>query len=259
MKKHFLALSILALASLNLHASCGSNNSYNNSYNNPCTYSPCAAVCAATPCCYPSAWYVSTKGALTWRNHLDFDLPLGGTLSTHLKTGGGANIAMGYNFQCVCMRFEGELLYQRNSFKSFTLTTPDPLLAPFVGTFGVHGAIQDLALMANLYYDFCLLSMKFYLGAGIGADFNRISFSKTIVVLTTPTISVLELDASQNKTYFAWNAMAGFSYPLTECWFLDLGYRIWGTNKIKLNLNPGNLKSNIPLVQRAEFGFRYNF
>lgn len=251
MKKRLLILSILALTSLSLKANCGKAN---------CACDPCLCPSpCATPCCYPSSWYFATRGAVTWRNDIDFTVRNTGHISTDLKTGGAVSAALGYNFQCICMRFELETLYQRNSFKSFTLTSPDPLLAPFVGTYGVHGALQDLALMANLYYDFNLCScLKFYLGAGVGIDWNRVSFSKTIVV-TTPGINPLELDAAKNKAYFAWNAMAGFSYPMTPCWYLDLGYRIWGTNKIKLNLDPGSTKSNVPLVQRVEAGFRYMF
>lgn len=265
MKKRFLILSILALTSLSLKANCGKAD---------CACDPCLCP-APTPCCYPSSWYIATRGALTWHNNLKFNTNIGlGTFHDDYKIGGGANFAIGYNFQCIPMRFEIEGLYQRNNRTSTKLTNVPAFLSALGNTsLPATGSVQDFALMANLYYDFNLCScLKFYLGGGIGIDFNRLRFSTVFIPGSgeVSDASVLRglipffpalnnLISAENNTLFAWNAMAGFSYPITQCFYLDLGYRIWGTTGIPFNPSAGFKKSNLPLVQRAEAGFRYNF
>lgn len=258
MKKRLLVLSILALTSLNLYANCG--------YGNGCGPIPCD-----TPCCYPSSWYVATRGAVTWRRDVNFNTTSGVNLSTDFKEGGSASFALGYNFQCICMRLELEALYQRNSMKSVTFSNFPTGSAEFNTTMSTNGAVQDFALMANLYYDFNFCScLKFYVGGGIGIDWNRIRLS-TLTLPNQLGVSSLQdfnlivgnpfpgIKSSKHSTYFAWNAMAGLTYTLTPCWYLDLGYRLFSTTKLKFNGDSGFSKSNIPLVHRAEAGLRYNF
>lgn len=251
---------------------------------------PCDTSCNVG--CYCADWYLATRGALTWHNTGKIHGPLGSGV-TRFDVGGSASVAIGYNLPCWNLRIEGEGLYQRNSVKTVALNGLDPAFFDGLATVGncvANGASTDFALMANLFYDYCLTQcVKLYVGAGLGVSFNRLRVStdnqpvpmpgatvpigvislsqvgKNIAqvynAIGQPQLAALAstLHETDTNTVFAWNIMAGFTYALNPCWNLDLGYRLFVTSKLSYNRQAGFGKTNTPIVNRAEIGLRYAF
>lgn len=119
------------------------------------------------------------------------------------KTGyaGGANA--GYGF-CNNWRIEGECLYRRNDIKSFHFDHQKVRC----------GHRQTLSLIANgLYdFDFCYPMMP-YLGFGLGADY-------TALKIHFPCRHM-----SNHKTWFAAQAIAGFSWLVCDYTEVSIDYR----------------------------------
>jgi len=105
------------------------------------------------------------------------------------------------------------------------------------------GDLSVTNFMANIYYDFDLESpLKLYLGAGLG--------SASVDVDATPSMmGAPAIDESDNSA-FAFNVMAGASYPVHESIDLCLGYRYLGTRDV--------FSSNLDLHEFL-VGVRYSF
>lgn len=164
----------------------------------------------------PSNWYLGLSGDVTWLKHSD--------------TGGGGNVALGYNFPTGpsgAFRLEAEAGYHGAS-----------------GDDG-FGGTHYFTYMGNAYYDFNKKlptpsegwNISPYIGAGLGdAAINNghSSFSNTF---------------HHHVNSFAWQGMAGLNFtsgamPNTD-W--SIGYRYLGTDKE--NLHASNL----------ELGARFHF
>jgi opacity protein-like surface antigen len=104
------------------------------------------------------------------------------------------------------------------------------------------GDVSVTNFMANIYYDFDLESpLKLYLGAGLG--------SASVDVDATATSMSGAIDESDGGA-FAFNVMAGASYPVHESIDLCLGYRYLGTRDL--------FSSNLDLHEFL-VGVRYSF
>ena len=244
MKKLLLILGFTIIASTNMHAKCCNDC-------NSCCFAPCAM-------------YVAGRGSLLWHNELDFNHALG-TTTFDYKLGGGGGIAVGYNLYDMCMRFEVEAYYRRNSLdcvniSSTALATDFAQSPATAGSRNACGYMQDVSIMANLYYDFHLSCVTLYVGGGIGIDFNRIKV-KSIggIPISSFTGTLAGYKCAEEDLYFAWNIMAGVAYPLNNCWTLEGGYRLFSKTKISFSQNVGFSKSNVPLTHGLEAGLRYSF
>ncbi|MAB81146.1 MAG: hypothetical protein CMJ89_17505 [Planctomycetes bacterium] len=104
------------------------------------------------------------------------------------------------------------------------------------------GDLSVTNFMANIYYDFDLESpLKLYLGAGLG--------SASVDVDATPSMMGAAIDESDGGA-FAFNVMAGASYPVHESIDLCFGYRYLGTRDV--------FSSNLDLHEFL-VGVRYSF
>lgn len=119
------------------------------------------------------------------------------------NTGYAAGAFAGYGF-CNNVRVEGEFLYRRNNIKRFKMDEES-----------FHcGHRRSYSLMANCLYDFDFcFPVTPYLGLGVGADRD------------TLVVNFKEGHTHKNKTHFAAQAIAGFSYPVYDYTEMSIDYR----------------------------------
>ena len=168
----------------------------------------CAFMLAAGPAAAQSAkgFYVGVGGGINFLQDTDFDVL--GTVNVENEYDSGFTLSGygGYDFGAVWplggVRLEGEFAYRDNGI--------DVHSVPALGGDqpGSDGDASSFAFMTNAYNDF-LPKSKFrpYVGAGIGVV--RVDFSD-YGIAAIPDV----LDDSD--TVFAWQAMGGIAYDLTE-------------------------------------------
>ncbi len=126
--------------------------------------------------------------------------------------------------------------------------------------------------LANVYVDLgTWYGFTPYIGGGVGAAFGREhgatnwyqtdGTSYNLYVTDTVTNSTVHAyqDASASKTYvnFAWAAMAGVSYDLTDRLKLDVGYRYFNAGHLS-GLNATGATGSMSLIsQDVRAGLRY--
>lgn len=221
MKKLLLSIVFAVVALVNIEAS----------YNKACTYER------------DNCWYVQANGSLGWHNNSKFSFngdKINGiqNLNEKQKTGWGASLAIGYILEQWRLELEGS--YRENSSKSKLYTS-------------------NTSLMANVYYDIPLGNdLTFYLGAGAGISSVN---GKVHQVELEKQSYEFKKDKGHLDTVFAWQAMAGLSYALTEDVDLIAGYRLFCTTKPTLSkLNGEKLKmTNMPISNSVELGLRFKF
>lgn len=132
----------------------------------------------------------------------------GGNGELSFDSGYGFLAAVGNSFDFV--RGEIEVGYRANDMDEFTEA----------GISGpANGDVGSLALMANLLTDLDLSpNIKPFLGAGIGMA--RVE---------------LDSDTDDDDTVFAYQAIAGVGFPLTNITTLDFSYRYFATADAKLD------------------------
>src|SRR6185437_708963 len=87
-----------------------------------------------------------------------------------------------------------------------------------VGATGDQAKIDSYTVLGNIYFDLGTWGgLTPYVGAGAGSAYLTMSN-----FTTSPAGSVI---ASRSRWNFAWAAMAGVSYRLSENWLIDVGYR----------------------------------
>lgn len=191
------------------------------------------------PCCY-SNWYLAASGSVVWHNDLklrceDINNSIG------YKTGWGLAASVGYIFDLCCdwdIRIEEELLYRRNKLKNDTFTSADGSF-----TFPIHGHNQDWALMTNFILDMPVMcDLTFYLGGGIGVDFNRMTVGGG--------------HGGRSNTLFGWQFLTGFSWCLCPNTEFTVGYRLFGTTRNDHHRNRAHF-CHTPITQSLDLGIRF--
>lgn len=109
------------------------------------------------------------------------------------------------------------------------LITGSPALGVTLGELVAdgQGSIDSTFLMANAYYDFDLADfpLKPYVGAGLGAAQVEVDYSPSDVTIVDDDSSV-----------FAYQAMAGVTYPLNDSFELFGGYRYRATADVEVDV-----------------------
>ncbi len=179
--------------------------------------------------------YISGTGSVAWHN--DWSITDGIlTESLSHKIGGGGSIAIGLIMNQ--WRLEVEGLIRHNSLDSAKIEVFDITYHQEK----VTGYTQDKAIMLNAFYDIPVQEcVSIYLGAGLGATFQKIKF----------------FNETATDTGIAWQLMAGISYDVSECVTLFTGYRLFGT-PAHSTIKGVELK-NHPLTHSVDFGVRFKF
>jgi len=151
-----------------------------------------------------------------------------------------AGVAAGYRF-AKNFRLEAEFSYRQHSVGNVdSLGTPST---------NVSGDISAWGGMVNGYLDFGEGKLSPFVGAGIGFANVNIDNAKA-----TDTSGNLLIDDSD--TVFAFQAMAGLSYELTEEWSITGEYRFFGTDSISAAGTPDDIEYQ---THNFQIGGRYDF
>lgn len=145
-----------------------------------------------------------------------------------------ANIAVGYNLGMG--RIEAELGYQKNDVDE---------LRGDVATFKAAGDVSCISFLVNGYFDFVNASpLTPYLSVGIGGarvdvnNFNALGYKV----------------AGNNETVYAFQVGAGVAYAINKNLTLDLKYRYFGTEDVRIEFYEAEIASH-----NVYLGLRYNF
>jgi opacity protein-like surface antigen len=169
----------------------------------------------------PSNWYLGASGDFTWARHTNM--------------GGGANVALGYQFAPGSMgdfRLEGQVGYHG------------------AGGEDGFGDLHYFTYMGNLYYDFNRMfpqkqgsgsgwHISPYIGAGLGDAAIHYGSADNNIATTF----------HHHNNSFAWQGMAGINLTSASMPNMDwiVGYRYLGTSETNLH------------AQNLELGVRFRF
>jgi OmpA-OmpF porin, OOP family len=176
-------------------------------------------------------FYVGVQGGLVFRDSARLDESLPGTsfaISGDLKfdnPGGGGGISAGYGF-ANGIRLEGEAGYRRNGVNEFNFS---------MGSVPLDGHESMWDFMANTYYDIPTGSRWTpYVGGGIGLGILQIAASSA------------GGSADASGDVFAYQAIAGIGYQLTDRINLGVEYRYFATTDMNFQVQagPGVLDAN---------------
>lgn len=112
------------------------------------------------------------------------------------------SFALGYDMPVV--RLEGEVLYMENS----------------VGDNRIDGDVERVAGFANAYFDFSLLAIEAYAGAGLG--FANVDLNSVVNPVTDLAENV---DFADSDSVFGYQVMAGLRIQIMDTLFAQAGYR----------------------------------
>jgi opacity protein-like surface antigen len=150
--------------------------------------------------------------------------------TTKIDSGYAFGGALGYRFSWGG-RFEGEVSYGRNGISDFRLPPADvpPLTA------AIDGHFTALTIMGNALYQFELLpGLRPYLGGGAGAAQARMRVNLNLPPNLASIVGVSSLRyVDDRKWVFAWQAIAGAEYSVTERLALGVRYRLLGLPGIR--------------------------
>lgn len=195
---------------------------------------------------YRTGFYVAGSGSIDWNLTNDVSLDVNTAIPT-LKTGSvlpdtgfNANLAVGYYMDQ--WRIEAEGNYRNKQDTPFS--NGDVTVTNF-------GYVSQFSVMANAYYDIPLCDewWGFYLGLGAGCAFSEIQLTGAI-------------NASENQSRFAAQAIAGTFYNINECIALTFAYRffvttspedVFFTNGVT---NATMSAESSPITQSLELGIR---
>ncbi|MGB5215608.1 MAG: outer membrane beta-barrel protein [Anderseniella sp.] len=160
---------------------------------------------------YTGGWYFSAFGGANWLDKTTFDIgvPVRNSYDTGYVFGGAVGYDFGQAMGPLGMRIEGELSYRSNSVKSHSIDGGAPIS-------DAQGKTTAFAGMANILFDLNTgMPFSIYGGGGIGAA--KVSFDGH-GVFGDPAVM------DDDKTVFAWQAIAGMGYEITPDIVLDLQY-----------------------------------
>lgn len=158
---------------------------------------------------YPEAFYIGLVGGANFANQVKLH-----HVESDVRTGYMVAGALGYR-TCNNFRMEIEAAYRRNSLHRLKVHHFDIRLSQ-----PAHGNFQSISGLFNLFYDaplfFCL---RPYLGFGLGYAYNRFHLKvhqQGEIFKTT-----------DHKNGFAWQAIAGITFPVNEFADIVLEYRFY--------------------------------
>lgn len=136
---------------------------------------------------------------------------------THYETGYIFTGALGNCWRKYGLSLEAEYAFRRNAIKKITFLSQ--------GT-SHNGHFQSSSAMANLLWD--LLGCSFwkiqpFIGGGLGYDFQKMHSSNS------------RIKFHQSWDHFAWQVMAGFSYPIFRNTLITLEYKYHEGGHFKSN------------------------
>jgi len=160
------------------------------------------------------------------------------------KTGYGLGLVGGFDFGT--WRAEGEFAWRKNDIKEISFGgVTDPL----------DGESTSMALMANGYYDFRMVSPTFvpYVGGGLG-------FARVSAEVVDPTVgggTVID----DSDMVFAYQFAAGVGIVLNPQVTIDLGYKYFATTDPEFEIiGAGGIKGEAEYSSHNIFlGARYSF
>ena len=254
-------------------------------------------ACAATALLFAAqgaqaeGFYASFKGGMNLTHDasntpspdLSGIVPPGTTVDIDINTtvdrklGGAVLGAVGYGFSNG-IRIEAEVGYRINGLDTMTIDSVDIAITPpgvggsipiGIGT-QLNGNTDVLSFMANVAYDFTTdMGIRPYVGVGAG-----VALLFTDASLTVPIIGDISL-IDDTAVAFAYQAMAGVDYPISESWTVGLEYRFFGTlspdfedtfESSDIGPLPPGLFPGVPLEDESHYfahsvllGVTYNF
>jgi opacity protein-like surface antigen len=160
------------------------------------------------------------------------------------KTGYGLGLLGGFDFGT--WRAEGEFAWRKNDNKEFSSGgVTDPL----------SGDVSSMALMANGYYDFRMVSPTFvpYIGGGLG-------FARVSLEAVDPTVGGGTF-IDDSDTVFAYQFSAGVGFVVSKQLTIDLGYKYFATTDPEFEvIGGGGVKAEAEYQSHNLFlGARYSF
>jgi hypothetical protein len=170
--------------------------------------------------------------------NVKLDLPLGEGLDGRVKFKPGFAFggALGYRVEQVA--FEVELDTTHNKFKS------GPGDGPWTDSF------RQTTLMGNVVWAPTYEGVTFWLGGGLGAQFQNTNFADSSTPYTAVTGGSLASSFSKSSdTAFVGQIKAGVSVPLDDRWSFDAGYKLRFVGES--DLGQGSI-SFIPTLQPAQ-------
>ena len=180
------------------------------------------ALAVATPAAAQDAGrpYINLGVGASFLESLDVKGAGGSEFKLNENPGPMGIAALGYNFS-YNLRGEIEYGYRHNDAKNVTLpsgaTTPTAL--------GLKANAMAQSFMANGYYDFMpVWAFIPHVGAGVGA-------------------ANVKVNNVGHQWPFAWQAMAGAEYPVSQNVKLGLEYRFLGTEELNLRPSGASLAS----------------
>ena len=199
-----------------------------------------------------SGWYLRGDVGFRWNS--------GGVSSNNVTsekytTSYDGTFGFGWKYQW----FRGDLTYDRSGPTRVNVTTTAPTNQP-----QFTAKISSQTVLANGYIDFGTWGgFTPYLGAGVGiARLKSVDYVDTTDSPTHPNnaTGVTSRGSQQN---FAWAAMAGVSYQVTQNWLIDVGYRYLSMGNVPSSEGAGT-RTNAAVFKsqtasEARIGFRYLF
>ena len=187
--------------------------------------------------------YVGAEAGAVFLSDTTFSSAGNPDINLKNDTGYGLGLVGGYDFGTY--RVEGEFAWRKNDNKE---ATDD------VGTFKVDGDYSTMALMANGYYDFRMVSPTFvpYVGAGIG-------YARVAAKGSEPTTGTFVDDSDM---VFAYQFAAGVGYVIGKEITLDLGYKYFATAKPEFEFSAGAGGGKVEAEYSSHnifLGLRYSF
>lgn len=166
------------------------------------------------------SWYGTVTAGKAWFESDNFIGGTSGAITQEFDHEYGVGAAIGYAFQGLPLRLEGEFTYFR--------ADVDALLGT-ITTFN-GGSDQHFVGMANLYYDFALSGnlerFKPYVGVGLGFDVERWGQSLSQSSDYSGPNTAGRYDT---KVFFAYQVKGGLAYALTDWLDALVGYRYFRT------------------------------
>lgn len=198
---------------------------------------------------YTGGWYFSAFGGANWLDDTSFEITQ--AVTNQYDPGFVVGGAIGYDFGQAMgplgARLEAEVSYRNNTIDSHTIGAG----APLTGSDAL-GETSALAGMANLLFDINSGGpLSFYGGGGVGVanvDFDGHGTAGSGVVM------------DDDETVFAWQAIAGVGFEISQSIVLDVQYRYFNAAGVSLTDITGIFNSSTDYQSHAVLGgIRFKF
>ena len=184
-----------------------------------------------------SGFYGSLRGAFAIPTNSKVSEKAGGfTVSSTLeaKSGFAFMAALGYDVS-ENLGVELEFGYRSfgfSKFKGLDVSGPDGSVS-FDGKLPIKGSIKTLSLMANGIFSAKVWEVKPYVGAGIGVARHSGKYDKQTFQIGDEPYTYN--GASDTAFSFAYQAIVGVGYPISDGAEIQAGYRYFATSKAKFD------------------------